>query len=113
VGTVRYNEPGAGADTAYGYVLLSDEVSERDLTDVRGIVRAYWLFLDHCEPGDVYVIASGRSYAIREVLSMYLEMARCRIEIEVDPERLRPSDVPVLEGNWGLRLVGDRSMVNL
>ncbi len=73
--------------------------ARRDFTDVRDMVRAYWLALEHGEPGEVYVIASGRSYSIREVLEMVLGMAAVPIRVEVDPERLRPSDVPILEGN--------------
>ncbi|HCW51747.1 MAG TPA: GDP-mannose 4,6-dehydratase [Clostridiales bacterium] len=73
--------------------------ARRDFTDVRDMVQAYWLALEHGEPGEVYVIASGRSYTMREVLDLILEMARVPVEVRVDPGRLRPSDVPVLEGD--------------
>lgn len=73
--------------------------ARRDFTDVRDMARAYWLALEYGEPGEVYVVASGKSYAIREVLDMLLGMARCAIAVKVDPERLRPSDVPILEGD--------------
>lgn len=71
----------------------------RDYTDVRDVVKAYWLSLIHCEPGEVYNISSGKSYVIREVLDMLLSMTRMKIRVETDPERLRPSDVPLLEGD--------------
>jgi GDP-4-dehydro-6-deoxy-D-mannose reductase len=73
--------------------------ARRDFTDVRDMVQAYWLALEHGEPGEVYVIASGRSHSMRELLDLILEMARVPVEVRVDPERLRPSDVPVLEGD--------------
>lgn len=73
--------------------------ARRDFTDVRDMVRAYWLALEGGEPGEVYVIATGTSYSMREVLDILLGMARCQIEVQLDPERLRPSDVPVLEGD--------------
>ncbi len=73
--------------------------ARRDFTDVRDMVRAYWLALEKGEPGEVYVVASGQAYTIREVLEMILAEAKSNIKVEVDPERLRPSDVPVLLGD--------------
>jgi GDP-4-dehydro-6-deoxy-D-mannose reductase len=73
----------------------------RDFTDVRDVVQAYWLATEHCAPGDVYNICSGKGYAIREVLSMLLALStRKDIKVETDPLRLRPSDVPVLIGDY-------------
>ncbi|HET7224172.1 MAG TPA: GDP-mannose 4,6-dehydratase [Candidatus Eisenbacteria bacterium] len=74
--------------------------ARRDFTDVRDMVRAYFLALDKGAPGEVYNICSGRAYAIREVLDMLLGMTKVRIEVRQDPARLRPSDVPVLLGDY-------------
>ncbi len=72
----------------------------RDFTDVRDVVRAYWLAMERCEPGDVYNIASGTGHRIRDVLTKLLEMStREDIKVEQDPQRMRPSDVPVLIGD--------------
>ncbi len=73
--------------------------AERDFTDVRDVVRAYWLVLEHGEPGDVYNIASGRAWKIRDVLDLLLSLSDVDIRVEVDPERLRPSDVELLLGD--------------
>ncbi len=73
--------------------------SLRDFTDVRDMVRAYWLALDRGEPGEVYNICSGRGYTVRQVLDMLLGLSSARVEIREDPERLRPSDVEVLLGD--------------
>jgi GDP-4-dehydro-6-deoxy-D-mannose reductase len=73
--------------------------STRDFTDVRDMVRAYWLALEHGEPGQVYNICSGRGYTIRSVLETLLELAHVRVEVREDPARLRPSDVTVLLGD--------------
>lgn len=70
--------------------------AKRDFTDVRDIVRAYWLALEKGKEGEVYNIGSGRAYAIREVLEMLLSLSRVKVKVEVDPARLRPSDVPIL-----------------
>lgn len=70
--------------------------AKRDFTDVRDTVRAYWLVLEKGKEGEVYNIGSGKSYSMKEVLDMLLSMASINIKVEVDPARLRPSDVPVL-----------------
>ncbi len=68
--------------------------ARRDFTDVRDMVRAYALALDHGEAGEVYNIGSGQSRTIRDLLTTLLSLARVEITVEVDPDRLRPSDVP-------------------
>lgn len=73
--------------------------ARRDFTDVRDMVRAYWLSLEHGAPGDVYVLASGVSHPIRELLDLLLGMSSVKVTVEVDPKRLRPSDVLILEGD--------------
>ncbi|PYM04519.1 MAG: GDP-mannose 4,6-dehydratase [Candidatus Rokuibacteriota bacterium] len=73
----------------------------RDFTDVRDMVRAYWLALEKCEPGEVYNICSGRAWKIKDVLDHLLGLSRVKIEVKQDPARLRPSDVPVLIGDHG------------
>jgi GDP-4-dehydro-6-deoxy-D-mannose reductase len=73
--------------------------AKRDFTDVRDIVRAYWLALEKCEAGEVYNIATGRAWTIRQVLDLLLSMTDVKIEVRQDPARFRPSDVPVLVGD--------------
>lgn len=67
--------------------------SVRTFADVRDAVRAYWLLLEKCPPGEVYNIGGNRTMTIGEMLSMLKGMAKSRIEHEVDPALLRPSDV--------------------
>ena len=67
--------------------------SVRTFADVRDAVRAYWLLLEKCPPGEVYNIGGDRTMTIGEMLTMLKGMATCKIEHEVDAELLRPSDV--------------------
>ena len=69
--------------------------AKRDFTDVRDVVRAYWLILNHGEPGEVYNIGSGVPRSIRELLDILLGLSEVEICVKQDPSRLRPSDVPV------------------
>jgi len=73
-----------------------DLTSKRDWTDVRDMVRAYWLALERGEPGEVYNVGRGRTWAIGEMLSMQLANSTLKIRSQEDPARLRPSDVPIL-----------------
>jgi GDP-4-dehydro-6-deoxy-D-mannose reductase len=79
---------------------VGDLLPRRDYSDVRDIVRGYWTLLERGEPGEVYNLCSGRSWAIQQVLDFLLEQSKMKgISVKVDPARLRPSDVMVLEGD--------------
>lgn len=72
----------------------------RDFSDVRDIVRAYWLTLDRGTPGEVYNICSGKALRIRELLETLLGLSTIKnIQVKRDPGRMRPSDVLVLLGD--------------
>lgn len=71
----------------------------RDFTDVRDMVRAYWLATQKGRPGEVYNIASGKGQTIRELLDRLIALAAVEVTVEIDPARLRPSDVEVLLGD--------------
>jgi len=73
--------------------------AKRDFTDVRDMVEAYWLSLEKGEPGEAYNICSGKCFSMREVLDMLLEISGANVKVESDPDRMRPSDVPVLLGD--------------
>lgn len=70
--------------------------AERDFTDVRDMVRAYYLALERGLPGEVYNIGSGHAVTIQHVLDLLVEQSRVPIRVEQDPTRLRPSDTPAL-----------------
>ena len=77
-------------------IYVGDLSSKRDFTDVRDMVRAYWLLLEQCRPGEVYNIGSGTTRPVQESLDMLLSMTDVDVEVRVDPTRLRPSDVLIL-----------------
>jgi GDP-4-dehydro-6-deoxy-D-mannose reductase len=73
--------------------------AQRDLLDVRDVVRAYAALGETGATGTVYNIASGVARTIREVLDRLIARANVRIRIETDPARMRPNDIPVLVGD--------------
>jgi GDP-4-dehydro-6-deoxy-D-mannose reductase len=71
----------------------------RDFTDVRDVVRAYLLLVEKGEAGQAYNVCSGRGRKIHEILDLLLAGSTARVEVRVDEERLRHSDVPAQVGD--------------
>ena len=71
----------------------------RDYTDVRDVVRAYGLLMTKGERGEVYNVCSGRAPSLKTVLRTLLSFTERRIEVRVDPEKLRKSDILQLAGS--------------
>jgi len=59
---------------------------KRYFTDVRDMVRAYWLLVEQCNPGEVYNISSNQVYSIKEVLEILLSMTEKEIVVKKDAE---------------------------
>jgi GDP-4-dehydro-6-deoxy-D-mannose reductase len=72
----------------------------RDFTDVRDMVRGYWLALEKGKSGDVYNISSGVGRKMSEVLEMLIGLSGVKVEVVRDESRMRPSDVPILVGDY-------------
>lgn len=73
--------------------------AKRDFTDVRDIVRGYWLAASRGKYGEVYNLCSGKARSIQSVLDTLRLQSTAQFEIVQDRERMRPSDIPVLEGD--------------
>ena len=73
--------------------------AKRDFTDVRDVVRAYGLLVQNGKAGETYNIGSGHAISIQELLDRILALSTVKISVETDPERLRPSDIPIIEAD--------------
>ncbi len=73
--------------------------AERDFTDVRDVVRAYVEIMERGNPGEVYNVASGKSYSVQYLLDVLLKYSAADIQIRVDPARMLPVDVPIVRGD--------------
>ncbi|OGC92146.1 GDP-mannose 4,6-dehydratase [Candidatus Amesbacteria bacterium RIFCSPLOWO2_01_FULL_49_25] len=81
-------------------IMVGNLNAQRDFTDVRDMVRGYYLSVLKCTPGDVYNISSDKAWVIKNVLDKLLEYSRVqKIKIVADQSRIRPSDVPLLVGD--------------
>lgn len=70
--------------------------ARRDITDVRDVAVAYRLAVEKGLAGEVYNIGSGQAYSVKEIIQKLVNMANVKVELQQDPNRLRPSDVPLL-----------------
>jgi GDP-4-dehydro-6-deoxy-D-mannose reductase len=75
-------------------IQVGNLAAQRDFTDVRDVVRAYRLLALKGVSGEVYNVGSGRAHAVQEVLDYLIAQAKVPIQVEPDPERMRPSDIP-------------------
>lgn len=80
-------------------LLVGNLEARRDFIDVRDAVRAYRLAGEHGRAGEVYNVCSGHGRSIRAVLDELLSLSDAMVEVECDPARLRPAEIPVLVGD--------------
>jgi GDP-4-dehydro-6-deoxy-D-mannose reductase len=89
------------AEGGDGVVRVGNLSAARDLTDVRDVARAYRMLALRGVPGEVYNVCSGVALPVSEVFERLAAHARAKVVARVDPELVRPVDVPVLLGDAG------------
>lgn len=81
--------------------------ARRDFLHVDDAAAAYERVLEKGEPGQIYNLGSGNSQSIEQVLKRLIEISELDPALEVDPERFRPVDLPLLQAdNRRLRSLG-------
>jgi GDP-4-dehydro-6-deoxy-D-mannose reductase len=80
-------------------IVVGNLTARRDFTDVRDVVRAYRLLIEHGEPGGVYNVCSGTDTPVRDLAELLVGLATRPIALEPDPSLMRPVDLPVLRGD--------------
>ena len=73
----------------------------RNWTDVRDMVRAYWLAVERCPPGELFLVGSDQLETVRGCLDRLLALSPRGggIRVETNPELVRRTEV--------MRLVAD------
>lgn len=71
----------------------------RDVTDVRDVVRAYRLLVESGVAGEVYNVCRGESVSVAELAKRLIAIAGVDLEVRVDPDLVRPVDVPEMRGD--------------
>jgi GDP-4-dehydro-6-deoxy-D-mannose reductase len=73
--------------------------AQRDICDVRDVVRAYVALMAKGKPGEAYNICSGKAYKIRTILGILLSLSKEEIRTKVDQSKNRPAEIPILLGD--------------
>ncbi|MHB1208158.1 MAG: GDP-mannose 4,6-dehydratase [Acidimicrobiales bacterium] len=79
---------------------VGDLSTRRDFSDVRDVVRAYRLLAIHGRAGEIYNIASGVDTSLTDVAEMLRTQIAPDVQLVVDPELLRPVEIPVMRGSF-------------
>ena len=79
---------------------VGDIDTTRDFTDVRDIVRAYGMLLQSGRNGEAYNVCSGVERSLREIIAELCGICGVRVDIEVNPLRLRPSEQRRMYGSF-------------
>lgn len=79
---------------------------KRNFTHVRDMVEAYWLAMEKCTPGELYLIGADEQehvYTFRDAILELIKVSDIKdkesVKIETDPQYVRPTAVPFLIGN--------------
>jgi GDP-4-dehydro-6-deoxy-D-mannose reductase len=73
-------------------------------------------------PGRAYNVCAGQAYAMRDLLDGLLRHSSARVDVRVDPDKLRPVDQPIVLGSfdrlsretgWRPEIPMDRTLADL
>jgi len=92
-------------------VRVGNLLAHRDFLDVRDVVRAYRMLIsdesifyqknDNLPVGNriVFNICSGNPIEIQTILDMLIDISDIEVEIEIDSNKFRPIDIPIIYGS--------------
>lgn len=69
---------------------------KRDFSHVKDVVRAYRMIVESDNCNQIYNVGSGNAYSLENMLTYIIGLSNQHIEIEVDQNRIRPTDQPVI-----------------
>jgi len=96
----KYNEKINNKEGIKDRVLIHGDITTyRDYTDVGDMIRAYWLAINVCYPGQIYNISSGNCYNGTQIIETIRKYTDVNFTLKVDTDRLRPSDISMLHSN--------------
>jgi GDP-4-dehydro-6-deoxy-D-mannose reductase len=72
----------------------------RDFSDVRDVVRAYYLLLYKGVKGETYNVCSGKGYLIKDMINLFSNIIGEHIFHTTDEKNFRPSENKVILGSY-------------
>jgi len=80
-------------------VVTGDLSIIRDFTDVRDVVKAYFMLLKKGRKGELYNVCSGRGVSLSDILKIMSDYVGVEVERRVDANLVRPQDNRVIIGS--------------
>jgi GDP-4-dehydro-6-deoxy-D-mannose reductase len=81
-------------------LITGDVEVMRDFSDVRDVVRAYFLLLTNGEKGETYNVCSGKSYVLKDIISILSTIIGEHVLHSVDEKNFRPSENKIIVGSY-------------
>lgn len=72
----------------------------RDFTDVRDVVRAYYLLLLKGKKGETYNVCSNKGYRLKDLIHLFSQLTDTHITCTRNPDHLRPSENKEIVGSY-------------
>lgn len=79
-----------------GKIQVGNLKVKRDFSHVKDVVRAYRMIVESDDCNQIYNVGSGNAYSLEDMLTYIIGLSNQHIEIEVDQNRIRPTDQPVI-----------------
>ena len=80
-------------------IVIGNPNAIRDYTHVKDTVKAYILVSEKKKFGEPYNVCSGKGITIANYVNLAKKIFEISVKVYVDPNRIRPSEVPLLIGN--------------
>lgn len=87
------------ADLQEPVLQVGNLTARRDFVHVEDAAAGYGSLLLDGAAGEAYNLGSGRDFSIEEALHELIEVSQVEAEIETDPDKLRPVDLPHLQAD--------------
>ena len=85
-----------------GKIQVGNLKVKRDFSHVKDVVRAYRMIVESENYNRIYNVGSGNAYSLEDMLTYIIGLSNQHIEIEIDQNRIRPTDQPVICCNRSL-----------
>ena len=79
-----------------GKIQVGNLKVKRDFSHVKDVVRAYRMIVESDNCNQIYNVGSGNAYSLEDMLTYIIGLSNQHIEIEVDQNRIRPTEQPVI-----------------
>ena len=79
-------------------IIIGNPNAIRDFTHVKDTVNAYILVSEKKKYAEPFNVCSGKGITIADYVKLAKEVFNIKVDVFVDPKRMRPSEVPLLIG---------------